>query len=659
MSPHSEPPVEEEARYLALQSLDPCTAGVLEILIVGLHDESWRVRHVAAEALKRMPASSELAARLISVLGERGETGARNAAAEALAGLGSVALGPLVDLLAHPDPDQRKFAADILGQLGQRDAEGPLVRSLSDADLNVRVSAAEALGRIGGAQAVTALEALLAEPEPLLRLSALEGLTLLQHAAPLPVVKALLEDPRLQRSAYRMLGLLPEADATVRICQGLTSELRSVREAALSALGTQAARAADARRGALEAVVRKALLPVPGLTPRLTEALASEDVMVCAGSLVAVASLGEASLAVPVAECAREARLLREVLRTLGRLGPDGGRTLLQRLPDLSLPARAAAAEALVDLVDASAVAPLCALLEWVEDELRAVVVRALGRTGAASAVSPLVALLEEPSLAGAATRSLTGLAESCRQAVLEALEDAVARRATPAAVAALAHVGGVPALPTLKRLARDEDPRWRAAAVVAACELDGDVGRELVRAALADESVPVRIAGTRALARLGGPDAGALLSPVLRDEDPSVRVAAVEAAGDCGALDRVPDLVALTRDADGALAVAAVRALARMGAAGPGVLREAAGHPDVEVVKAALVAGAESSAGVTMALSLLRHARWDVRAAAARVLGDSAGPECLSAAREALEAESDALALRALSDAVERLLRR
>ncbi|AEI68225.1 HEAT repeat domain-containing protein [Corallococcus macrosporus] len=659
MSPRPELPAAEEARYLALQSLDPCTAGVLEILVVGLHDESWRVRHVAAEALKRMPASSELAARLIAVLGERGETGARNAAAEALAGLGGVALGPLVALLAHPDPDQRKFAADILGQLGQREAEAALVRALSDADLNVRVSAAEALGRIGGAKAMAALEALLEEPEPLLRLSALEGLTLLRHAAPLPVVKALLEDPRLQRSAYRMLGLIPDADATARICQGLTSGLRSVREAALSALGTQAADAAGPRRGALEAGVREALLPLSGLRPRLAEALASDDVLVRAGALVAVASLADAALALPVAECAREARLLREVLHTLGRLGPDGGRALLRGLEELSLPARAAAAEALVELVDASAVAPLCAVLEWVEDELRAVVVRALGRTGASTAVSPLVALLEEPAQAGAATRALAGLAESCRPAVLEALEDAVARRATPAAVAALARVGGVPALPTLKRLARDEDARWRTAAVVAACELDGDVGRELVRAALADESVPVRIAGVRALARLGGADAGALLSPALRDEDASVRVAAVEAAGDSGALDRVPDLVALTRDADGALAVAAVRALARMGAAGPGVLRDAAGHSDVEVVKAALAAGAESSAGVTLALSLLRHARWDVRAAAARVLGDSAGPECLVAAREALEAESDALALRALSEAVERLLRR
>ncbi len=659
MNPTLELPAAEEARYLTLQALDPCAAGVLEILIVGLHDESWRVRHVAAEALQRMPASAELAARLISVLGERGETGARNAAAEALAGLGGAALGPLVDLLAHPDPDQRKFAADILGQLGQRGAEAPLVRALEDPDLNVRVSSAEALGRIGGEQARRALEALLADAEPLLRLSALEGLTLLQHAAPLRVVLALLEDTRLQRSAYRMLGLIPDAEATARICLGLTSELRSVREAALSALGTQASRAEGARRGALEAVVRQVLPPVPALGPRLAEALESEAVMVRAGALAVVAALGDAALAMPVAECAREPRLMREVLHTLDRLGPAGGRELLLRLPELSLPARAAAAEALVELVDASAVAALCSLLEWMEGDLRAVVVRALGRTGSADAVPSLVELLEDPSLEGAVIRSLAGLAEECRAEVLEALEDAVARRTTPATVVALARVGGVPALPLLKRLARDAEPQWRAAAVMAACELDGEVGRELVRSALADESVPVRIAAARAMARLGGPDAGALLSPALRDEDPAVRGAAVDAVGDCGALERVPELVDLTRHTNGALAVAAVRALARLGAAEPGLLREAASHPDVEVVKAALTAGAESREGVAMALSLLRHPSWDVRTAAARVLGSSAGPDCLPAAREALEAESDALALQALSDAVNRLQRR
>ncbi|MFP2912504.1 HEAT repeat domain-containing protein, partial [Pyxidicoccus sp. 3LFB2] len=59
-----ESPAEEE-RYRALQSLDPAMVGALEVLVAGLHDESWRVRHVAAEALKRLPSSRDVAERLI------------------------------------------------------------------------------------------------------------------------------------------------------------------------------------------------------------------------------------------------------------------------------------------------------------------------------------------------------------------------------------------------------------------------------------------------------------------------------------------------------------------------------------------------------------------------------------------------------------------
>ncbi|MBZ4420028.1 HEAT repeat domain-containing protein [Myxococcus sp. RHSTA-1-4] len=658
MNPLPEFP-EEEARYRALQELDPRTAGALEVLVAGLHDESWRVRHVAAEALKRLPSSRDVAERLICVLGERGETGARNAAAEALAGLGGAALGPLVRLLSHPDPDQRKFAADILGQLGQRAAEPALVLALEDTDLNVRVAVSEALGRVGGDRSARALEELLADPEPLLRLSALEGLALLRRPPPLPVVMTLLEDSRLQRSAFRVLGLVPQVVATERICQGLASSVRSVREAALGALGTQTSLVEPVRRVEIEAVVRAALRRLPDAAERLAQALESEDVTVRAGALVAVAALGEASLAVPVAEAAREDRLLREVLNTLGRLGPEGGQALLASMADLSLPARSAAVEALGDLVDPGSVTALCALLEWAEEDLRALVVRALGRTRSPEAVLPLVDLLVDRTLTGAATRALGVLAVSCRAAVLEALEDAVTRRATPAAVAALARVGGAPALPVLRLLARDAEAPWRAAAVEAAGEVDGLAGRELSRAALADEAAPVRVAGVRAMGRMGGAEAGALLRPALHDEDPSVRRAAVEAVGECGAVERAADLEELVRHPDGALAAAAVRALARLGVAGPRVLREAAGHPDAEVVKAALSAGAVSADGVALALTLLGHPRWDVRAAAARVLGDSGGPECLDAARRAMEAESDALARQTLSDAVERLSRR
>jgi len=90
-----------------------------------------------------------------------------------------------------------------------------------------------------------------------------------------------------------------------------------------------------------------------------------------------------------------------------------------------------------------------------------------------------------------------------------------------------------------------------------------------------------------------------------------------------------------------------------------PHVLREAAHHADAEVVKAALQAGAVSAEGVALAIELLKHSGWDVRATAARVLGDSGGRESLEAVRAALTVEQDALARRALTDAVERLSRR
>jgi HEAT repeat protein len=650
---------QEEERYQAVLALDPAGEGTLEALITGLHDESWRVRRAAAEVLRRLPSPGEVAHRLVAVLGERGQTGARNAAAEALVGLGDAAVGPLIRLLGHADPDQRKFAADILGQLGRRGAESALLEVLADPDLNVRVSAVEAVGRVGSEEGARALEPLLKEPEPLLRLAVLEALFQLQWPPPLPVVVPLLGDPMLRRSAYRVLGLIPQRVATELISRGLGSEVRSIREAALGALGTQASVADAALRGEIDLELRAALKRVPDAVEFVSQAFEAEDMAVRAGALVAAGALREPSLSVAVAEAAREDRLLREVIRTLGRLGPEAGRELLGRMAELSLPARAAAAQAMLEMVDASHVPALAALLEWAEDDLRAVAVKALGRTQSPEAVAPLVALLEEPTLAGAAVRALGVLSSSCRQTVLEALGEVMERRPSPAAVTVLAYAGGAAALPVLRRLSRDFDPLMRAAALDAAMDVDPAVGLELARGALADETAPVRAAGARALGRVGDASAGPLLKRALLDEDISVRLAAVEAVGECGAVDRVPDLEVLVSHEDGALAGRAVRSLARIGIIRPEVLREAARHPDAEVVKAALQAGAVSAEGVLLAVELLSHPGWDVRATAARVLGDSGGRDVLEAVRTALTSEQDALARRALSDAVERLSRR
>jgi len=647
----------EETRYRALLELDVSAAGARETLVTGLHDESWRVRRAAAEGLTRVPEREKVVERLISVLGERDETGARNAAAESLAGMGQEAVGPLVRLLGHVDPDQRKFAADILGQLGLPQAEDALVQAmLEDTDLNVRVAAAEALGRVGGKVAARALERILYDPEPLLQLSALESLATLRHPPPLPELVRLLGKPTLKRSAYRVLGLIPQVAATELVCRGLGAESRSTREAALVALGTQAGLAEPSLRPEMEAAVRLALKRLPEAVDWVASALESEDIELKAGALVAAAALREPQLAPLVAEVAQEERLMPEVIRTLAHFGPETGRELLACMDRLSFPAREAAGHVLVDLVDATFVPELVQMLDWGEVDLKAVAVQALGRTSSLEAVEPLAQLLSHPELAGPAARALVTLAAHFPRQVAQALESALERGAEPVVLSALVRVGGTAMLSLVRRTAREDSVPLRATAVEVLAAVDPAGGLELARQSLTDESPRVRTAAVRVLGQVGNGSMAGLLKQALADETLEVRLAALEAVGECGAMERVADLEALVPHPDGAIAWRALQALARLGALRDEVLRRAVSHGDHEVVKAALLAGAASAEGVSLAVGLLGHASWDVRAAAARVLGDSGGPECLPATRAALAAEMDSLARRALVDAVERL---
>ncbi|HYO53627.1 HEAT repeat domain-containing protein [Archangium sp.] len=647
----------EEARYRALLELDVSVASTREALVVGLHDESWRVRRAAVDGLTRVPEREAVVERLIAVLGERDETGARNAAAESLAGMGLEAVAPLVRLLGHVDPDQRKFAADILGQLGRPEAEDALVHAmLEDPDLNVRVAAAEALGRVGGKVAARALERTLYDPEPLLQVGALESLAELRYPPPLPELVRLLDSPTLKRSAYRVLGLIPQVAATELVCRGLGAESRSTREAALVALGTQAGLAELSLRPEMDAAVRLALKRLPEAVGWVASALASDDIELKAGALVAAAALREPQLAPLVAEVAQEERLVAEVMRALSHFGPETGRELLASMDRLSFPAREAAGQVLVEMVDATFVPELVQMLDWGELDLKVVAVQALGRTCSLEAVEPLARLLSHPELAGPAVRALVSLAGSFPRQVLQTLESALEREAEPAVLSALVRVGGTAMLPLVRRIAREASAPLRATAVEVLAVVEPAGGLELARLVLEDEAPRVRAAAVRVLGQLGDGSMAGLLKRALSDDALEVRLAALEAVGECGALERVADLESLVQHPDGAIAYRAVQALTRLGALRDEVLRRAVSHGDPEVVKAALLAGAASAEGVSLAVGLLGHASWDVRAVVARVLGDSGGPECLPAAWAALAAETDALARRALAGAVERL---
>lgn len=641
----------EEERYRALQELAPDAPDARVRLRAGLFDSSWRVRRAAAGGWARLADPAGAAEELVAVLGAEGETGARNAAAEALALLGRAALPVVLSLLRHPEADRRRFAADILGQVGLHDAEGPLVAALGDADPNVRLAAAEALGRVGAAPAVAALGALLVDREAPLQLAALEGLTSLR-APPSPEVLApLLRHPLLRRSALRLLALTGAPAAAAAACR-LLREVPTLEQECLAALGELDARVRADVRPALEAAVRGALAGGEVPLPALEAALSGPLEPAARGAILLARVLGLTPLAVPLAACVHGDALDAALLAALRSLGPGALGRLLPELERLPAQARERAGEVLPGLVGPSHLPELARLAGSPEPDLARLALRALGASGAAEALPPLLGALGRPPLDRPAARAVLALAERLPAEVRSGLEAHPEVPLTPGWVAVRARLEGPGALAVLRRALRDAAVEVRAAAAEAAEEVGGAAGLELVRVALADEETAVRLGAVRGLARLaGGPsvpaglaEVGALVAVALEDADVRVRLAALDATG--RGMGRVPAqaLARLVSHVDARTAAAAVRALGRLDWLDGELLSRGVAHPDPEVVKEALAAGAHLPMAAALARGLLAHGRWDVRVAAARLLTWEGGPGALAAVEGALSRETDGM---------------
>jgi HEAT repeat protein len=646
---------EAEARYRALDAL-PAEPRSLPTLLGALRDDSWRVRRLATERLGALEATPGIVGQLVSMLGQRDDTGARNAAAAVLAQLGVEALPAIVTHLRHPDPDQRKFAADILGALKRREAVEPLVAALQDPDPNVRTSAAEALGHVGGPEARRALELLLSSPDVLLRVCALEGLASLRQPAPLPALAPLLADPLTRRSAWRLLGHVQHPTASLLTVRALAS--REARDAALGSLGSSG----RALSSETEAELRLALPPVADVVTWLEAALEGPDEERRLGALRVVAALGEPRLAPAVARSVHSGGDGELALHALLRLGVPGVRALLaslEALADLSAEARAVVADALVRLSEPSLCGALVPLVDGGDPELAELAVRALGRSHAHDAIAPLVRCFDDDTLAVHAWRALVQLAQSWPVEVEAALAPLVSGKLGPHAVRAWAEIRGGAAHDVLRRALHDSVEAVRAAAVEASLASPKDAVAA-VQAALLDESSSVRRAAARTVGRLAAPEGSALLARALEDADPTVLALACASAGALGALSAAPRLDELTRHAAPAVALAALEALALLGRLTDEHLLRAAGHADPEVVKLAFSLGADRPLLLDHALAALGHPRWDVRVAGARLLAVSAGREALAPLQDAVARETaDGVARGLLAGACETLSRR
>lgn len=645
---------EAEARYRTLDALPQVPSSVAAFL-EGLQDDSWRVRRLAADRLGTLPTTPEIVRELVTMLGRRDDTGARNAAAAVLAQLGLPAVPELVTLLAHADPDQRKFAADILGELRRTEAVSPLVTALDDVDSNVRTSAAEALGRIGGPDARRALERLLYSADVMLRVCALEGLAQLRLPVPLPMLTPLLSDPLTRRSAWRLLGHVQHPTAMLITVRGLGA--RESRDAALVAIGASGV----ALSAEMEADVRIVLASVRDAHAWLTSALASNEAERHLGALTVTRALDEPALALAVARSVRSGSDGAHALQTLLRLGLPGAQALVasaEALADLPGEARAVVSDALVRLAEPALCTAFVALVDSGDPELAELGARALGRTRAREAIAPLVRLFDDDALAVHASRSLVALAQSWPEDVHDALQPLVKGKLRPHVVRAWAEIVGAKAHDVIKKALHDANEAVRAAAVEGALFTRKDTVATL-QAAMLDESALVRRAATRTIGKLAAAEGHPLVARALADADETVLALACTAAGQLSYRDGADRLDELSRHSAAAVALAALEGLALMGRLTDELLLRATGHSDAEVLKLAFALGGDRSLLIPKAVPALDHSRWDVRVAAARMLSVAAGREVLAALQDAVAKEADAVARELLDEAAQSLARR
>ncbi len=210
---------EDEVRIatcLALASFrDPNTFD--ELTSVLLDDPKIEVRQAAARGLGNTGHPAALPY-LLEALHDSYWWYEREYAADdllsAIEKMGTNAVKPLIETLRDKEGAVRKFAAILLGRLGDPRAIEPLSMALYDMHHEVGKVSAEALARFGGSAMDVLVEAL-SHPEMWIRIHAIEALARIKDARVVPILLEMLNDPEreVKKQVIQSLGGLKDPRA--------------------------------------------------------------------------------------------------------------------------------------------------------------------------------------------------------------------------------------------------------------------------------------------------------------------------------------------------------------------------------------------------------------------------------------------------------------
>ncbi len=608
--------------------------GTRELLSV-IGDGNWRVRHVAVDALATA-ADAEIVSRLIRTLKEEhADLAVLNSALSVLALADMDTLVPLTWLLNDPDEDLRIYAAQVLGDKGDRRAVPALVNALNDVNPNVCYQAIESLGKLRAAEVVEPLLRILERRDFYLSFPVIDALVKIGDKSVAPLLIPFLFDPGLSSPVVEAMGslgdeeiaeplvaLLKTPDAPTQavalalaslhdryertygegshiadiVCHAMTaagvenlmealqganaSELRALalvlgwlEGKAVERVLTQLLGNPAVRREVVEALVRYG----SRVTDLLVEQLGSQDIETCRAAIVALGRIGDARVVAPlVAALGRDDELTVVIVGALAKIGDRKSfGALLDLMGHENIAIRQAAVGALNSLGHPEMAKEMEQRLTDPDPLVRESAARIAGYFGYAQCTDGMIALAadENEAVRAVALEHLPFMDDARAGAVLRkaAADDTPKVRA--AAVRAFSHMEPAQAMPSLTAALEDADPWVR----YFACRSLGRIGLSerldaLAHVALSDGARYVRFAAVDAMGHIGGRRAVSFLSGLAASSDEEMARSAIGALGKIGHPDALPPLFEALKSGAAGLQIDAAAALGEHG--GEGVAR-------------------------------------------------------------------------------------
>lgn len=519
-------------------------------LIELLSDSNEAVQEAAADALVKIDGEGVVQGILPLLRSEAASL--RNLIIEILQSLGEKSLDALLSLLKDEDHDMRKFACDILGNIGSCRAVSHLIATLNDSNKNVASSAAEALGNIGDEKAVKPLIESL-KSKMWLSCPAAEALGKIGDSRAIkPLTRLILncseENNLTLFFAVKALGDIGEIEGGEFLISFLENAQGAIITHIIKAL--EQISLASGENLLLKADPHK-------IIPFLLTSLKDEDIETRRKAIIILGRIKSSQAIEPLINLLldSEEEIREAAAQALVNVDSVHLKNLQRGLTRKEPEIRARLAKILGEVGSSQSSEVLIPLLDDRQEEVRIEAAYALAKIGNTTAKKPLLKALKDKvgHVRSAAANALGELkVKEAIPALIETLSDPYpdVRKSAALALGKVKFYRGK-ILPYLLPLCKDKRQEVRASCLYALGKVGGEGILDVLSLTLEDESPQVRQVTVNILRQMKGRSVFSLLQLATNDEDPAVRVVAISSLSQAYKDEAIDCLIAALSDSD------------------------------------------------------------------------------------------------------------